>query len=66
VAGLLAAMRTRMRYDPAHPATHPSALRAAVISSADRGALTGHSPQLGWGIVDGPRLYQSLHSAGLV
>jgi hypothetical protein len=66
VAGLLAAVRSRLRYVASDPTTHPSALRERVVRTADRAGLTGHSAQLGWGIADGVSLLENLRGDGIV
>jgi subtilisin family serine protease len=55
-AGVIAALRSRFRYDPSRPTTSPAALRQSLIRSADAQGATGHSAELGWGILDGCRL----------
>jgi len=52
-AGVIAALRSRFRYDPSLPATSPAALRRHLIENADAQGGTGHSPELGWGVLDG-------------
>ncbi len=55
-AGVLAALRSVWSYDAANPARHPANLRQHVIDNVDPAGLTGHSTELGWGILDGCRL----------
>lgn len=55
-AGVVAALRSRFRYDVARPVTHPSQLRQHVIDHCDRRGTVSHSAEYGWGIVDGCRL----------
>lgn len=55
-AGVIAALRSRFRYDRSRPATAPAAMRRSLIRSSDAQGGTGHSAELGWGILDGCRL----------
>jgi hypothetical protein len=55
-AGVLAALRSVWSYDVANPARHPANLRQHVIDNVDPVGLTGHSSELGWGILDGCKL----------
>lgn len=55
-AGVIAALRSRFRYDPARPVTSPAALRRHLIQNTDASGATSHSPELGWGILDGCNL----------
>jgi subtilisin family serine protease len=52
-AGVVAALRSRMPYDPAAPGTSPAAVRAMLAKTAeDRGSI-GYDFEYGWGIVNG-------------
>lgn len=53
VAGVVAALRTRLGYHPLIARTHPAAVRNLLRKTAfDRG-LTGYDFEYGWGIING-------------
>jgi Subtilase family len=52
VAGLVAAIRTRLPFNPADAASSPAALRQLIRQRCSPG-LPSHSPQLGWGVASG-------------
>ncbi|HTE17539.1 MAG TPA: S8 family serine peptidase [Armatimonadota bacterium] len=60
VAGLIAALRTRLPYDPNNPATHPAFLRDLLRRTALERGLPGFDNDYGWGIVNGCRAAGSL------
>jgi subtilisin family serine protease len=56
VAGVVAAVRTKMPYNPGAPATAPAAMRALINGTAEDRAPVGYDFEYGWGIVNGCRL----------
>jgi hypothetical protein len=55
-AGVVAALRTRIPYDPSAPDTSPAAMRNMLIKTAEDRGLVGYDFEHGWGIVSGCHL----------
>jgi subtilisin family serine protease len=56
VAGLVAAVRTRLHYDASKPVTHPAAMRWLLMRTADDLGTSGFDFDFGHGIVNGRKL----------
>lgn len=56
VAGVVAAVRSKLPYDPGTPDTSPAAIRNMLIKTAEDRGLVGYDFEYGWGIVNGCQL----------
>jgi len=56
VAGVVAAIRSKLPYNPGTPDTSPAAIRNMMIKTAEDRGLVGFDFEYGWGIVNGCRL----------
>ena len=56
VAGLVAAVRTRLPYEASKPATHPAAMRWLLMRTADDLGTSGFDFDFGHGVVNGHKL----------
>ena len=56
VAGVVAALRTKIPYDPSRPDSDPAAIRNMLIKTAEDRGLVGFDFEYGWGIVNGCEL----------
>ena len=53
VAGVVAALRTKLPHDPSRPETSPAAVRDILIKSAKEAGGIGYDFEYGWGTVNG-------------
>ena len=56
VAGVVAAVRSKLPYDPSAPASSPAAIRNMLIKTAEDRGMVGYDFEYGWGIVNGCRI----------
>lgn len=56
VAGVVAAVRSKLPYDPGSSETSPAAIRNMLTKTAEDRGLVGYDFEYGWGIVNGCRL----------
>jgi hypothetical protein len=59
-AGVVAAVRSKMPYDPATPSTHPAAIRTLLTSTAEDLGSVGYDFRHGFGVIDGCALERRL------
>lgn len=55
-AGAIAAIRSRVRFDPSNQNTSPAALRAFLQRTAARPSSSTWRPDVGWGVLNGPAI----------
>ena len=53
VAGVVAALRSRIPHQASRPETSPAAVRNLLVKTAEDAGLTGYDFEYGWGIVNG-------------
>jgi len=61
VAGVVAAVRTKVPYSPGNPAVSPTALRAFMRSTAEDRGTPGFDFNYGFGVVGGCTIYRRLN-----
>jgi len=59
-AGVVAAVRSRLPYDPATPSTHPAAIRTLLTTTAEDLGSAGYDFRHGFGVIDGCALERRL------
>lgn len=60
VAGVVAAVRSKLPYSPDRPGSSPAAIRNMVTKTAEDRGLVGYDYAYGWGIVNGCALAEKL------
>ena len=63
VAGVVAALRSKLPHNPADASTSPAAVRDIMTKTAEEAGAIGYDFEYGWGIVNGCEIARKLWAA---